>query len=76
MRVHGRPLTRRRALINLRRLACPAPAYLFLMDRYADARGWNTDQTILQGALFRLSRQWFKQRFHSLYARPEAKKQA
>lgn len=76
MRVHGRPLRRRRALINLRRLACPAPAYLFLMDRYADARGWNTDQTILQGALFRLSRQWFKQRFHGLYARPEAKKRA
>lgn len=32
----------------------PAAAFLFILDRYAEARGWNGDDTLLRGTFFRL----------------------
>lgn len=43
MRFLDRPLTPRQCMINLRRLSCPAPAFLYILDRYAEIRGWNID---------------------------------
>lgn len=66
MRFHARPLSMRRCMIDLRRLACPAPAFLYLLDRYAAYRGWNIDDTLLRGTLFRLlfiRRKQLKKRF-------------
>lgn len=54
MRFSRHPLTPRRCMINLRRLACPAHAFLFILDRYADTRHWDINDTLLQGTLFRL----------------------
>lgn len=54
MRFTRRPLSPRRCMINLRRLACPAPAFLYILDRYAASRGWNIDDTMLRGTFFRL----------------------
>lgn len=41
-------------MINLRRLSCPAVAFLYILDRYAETRGWNVDDTLLRGTFFRL----------------------
>ena len=54
MRFADRPLRPRACMVNLRRLSCPAVAFLFILDRYAEARGWNIDDTLLQGTFFRL----------------------
>ena len=54
MRFSARALRPRRCMINLRRLACPAAAFLFILARYAEARGWNGDDTLLRGTFFRL----------------------
>ena len=51
MRFSARALRPRRCMMNLRRLACPAAAFLFILDRYAEARGWN-GTTPSCGALF------------------------
>lgn len=48
-------LSSRTCMINLRRLACPAVAFLYILDRYAEARGWNVDDTLLRGTFFRLA---------------------
>lgn len=37
MRFLDRPLTPRQCMINLRRLSCPAPAFLYILDRYAES---------------------------------------
>lgn len=55
MRFLDRPLTPRQCMINLRRLSCPAPAFLYILDRYAEIRGWNIDDTLLRGIFFRLA---------------------
>lgn len=55
MRFLDRPLTPRQCMINLRRLSCPAPAFLYILDRYAEVRGWNIDDTLLRGIFFRLA---------------------
>lgn len=55
MRFLGRPLTPRQCMINLRRLSCPTPAFLYILDRYAEVRGWNIDDTMLRGIFFRLA---------------------
>ena len=55
MRFADRPLRPRACMVNLRRLSCPAVAFLFILDRYAEARGWNIDDTLLQGTFFRLA---------------------
>jgi len=49
-----RRVSRREALVNLRRLSCPGPAYLYILDAYSAVRSWNSDDTVLRGALFRL----------------------
>lgn len=55
MRFLNRPLTPRQCMIILRRLSCPAPAFLYILDRYAEVRGWNIDDTLLRGIFFRLA---------------------
>lgn len=53
----------RASIVNLRRLSCPGAAYLYILDAYSEARGWNASDTILRGAIFRLlfgRRQRFK----------------
>ena len=71
MRFADRPLRPRVCMVNLRRLSCPAVAFLFILDRYAEARSWNVDDTLLQGTFFRLAfgrrkelRKRFKHRKH------------
>ena len=49
-----RSLSMRRRLDNLRRLSCPAPAYLYILDRYARLANANTDSIQLTGAVMRL----------------------
>lgn len=55
MRFDDRPLPPRTCMVNLRRLACPAAAFLYILDRYAETRGWNVDDTLLRGTFFRLA---------------------
>lgn len=66
MRFHARPLRPDECMINLRRLSCPAVPFLYILDRYADIRGWDINDTLLRGTFFRLlfgRRQQFKKRF-------------
>lgn len=73
MRFHRRPLHPRACMVNLRRLACPAGAFLYILDRYAEQRAWNIDETLLRGTFFRLlfgRRQQIKKRFR--HRRPAA----
>lgn len=77
MRFHAGPLPMRRCMINLRRLSCPAPAFLYLMDRYAELRGWDLDDTLLRGILFRLlfvRHKRMKRRFRQRHGSASAKK--
>lgn len=55
MRFDEQPLSARGCMVNLRRLACPAVAFLYILDRYAEVRGWNVDDTLLRGTFFRLA---------------------
>ena len=55
MRFADRPLSSRACMINLRRLSCPAVAFLYILDRYAETRGWDVDDTLLRGTFFRLA---------------------
>lgn len=66
MRFRGCGLSSRECMINLRRLSCPAGAFLYILDRYAENLGWNVDDTLLQGTFFRLAfgrRREIKKRF-------------
>ena len=49
MRFHARPLRPDECMINLRRLSCPAVPFLYILDRYADIRGWDINDTLLRG---------------------------
>lgn len=49
-----RRLSLRKRLDNLRRLSCPAPAYLRILECYARLSHINTDSVQLQGAVMRL----------------------
>ena len=49
-----RRLSMRDRLDNLRRLSCPAPAYLYILDRYARLAHSNADSIQLKGAVMRL----------------------
>ena len=49
-----RSLSMLRRLDNLRRLSCPAPVYLYILDRYARLANANTDSIQLTGAVMRL----------------------
>ena len=55
MHFDDRPLSSRACMINLRRLSCPAVAFLYILDRYAETRGWDVDDTLLRGTFFRLA---------------------
>lgn len=55
MHFEERSLSSRACMINLRRLSCPAVAFLYILDRYAEARGWDVDDTLLRGTFFRLA---------------------
>ena len=66
MKFHARPLRPDECMINLRRLSCPAVAFLYILDRYAETKRWDIDDTLLRGTFFRLlfgRRQQFKKRF-------------
>lgn len=49
-----RRVSRRAALVNLRRLSCPAPAFLYVLDAYSAVCGWSAEETVLRGVVFRL----------------------
>lgn len=78
MKFHARPMRPDECMINLRRLSCPAVPFLYILDRYADARGWDVDDTLLRGTFFRLlfgRRQQFKKRFRARKLADAGKKQ-
>lgn len=78
MKFHARPLRPDECMINLRRLNCPAVAFLYILDRYAEARRWDMDDTLLRGTFFRLlfgRRQQFKKRFRERKLAAAGKKQ-
>lgn len=78
MRFHARPLRPNECMINLRRLSCPAVPFLYILDRYADIRGWDINDTLLRGVFFRLlfgRRQQFKKRFRKRKSAAAGKKQ-
>ena len=78
MRFHARPLRTDECMINLRRLSCPAVPFLYILDRYADIRGWDINDTLLRGTFFRLlfgRRQQFKKRFRERKSAAAGKKQ-
>ena len=54
MKFLRRPLRPDECMINLRRLSCPAVAFLYILDRYAETRQWDMDDTLLRGTFFRL----------------------
>lgn len=62
----NKPQGSRASMVSLRRLNCPTEVFLRILDRYAEARGWNVDDTLLRGTFFRLAfgrRQQIKKRF-------------
>ena len=78
MHFDDRPLSSRACMINLRRLSCPAVAFLYILDRYAETRQWDMDDTLLRGTFFRLlfgRRQQFKKRFKARKLAAAGKKQ-
>ncbi len=54
MRFSNRPLSVQKCMVNLRRLSCPAVSFLYILDRYAEERGWDVNDTLLRGTFFRL----------------------
>lgn len=77
MRFADKPLRLRTCMVNLRRLACPAVAFLYILDRYAELRRWNVDDTLLRGTFFRLAfgrRKELRKRFRSRRSTPGGKK--
>lgn len=77
MRFDDEPLDPRRCMVNLRRLSCPAAAFLYILDRYAERRGWNVDDTLLRGVFFRLAfgrRKQLRKRFRHRHRPACAKK--
>lgn len=66
-----RRLSMRQRLDNLRRLSCPAPAYLYILDRYARLVRSDANVVQLRGAVSRLffeMRQQMKQRIKRMLA--------
>lgn len=65
-----RTLSVRQRLKNLRRLSCPAPAYLYILDRYAGLIRADTDTLQLKGVVLRLffeMRQRMKRRVKRMF---------
>ena len=50
----NRTLSMRQRLDNLRRLSCPTPAYLYILEQYARRRNADTESVQLEGAIMRL----------------------
>lgn len=53
-------------------------AFLYILDRYAETRQWDMDDTLLRGTFFRLlfgRRQQFKKRFRERKLAAAGKKQ-
>ena len=48
MRFHRQALSRKESLRNLQRLTCSLDAYAYILQRYAEARGWQPYETALQ----------------------------
>lgn len=66
-----RSLSMRQRLKNLRRLSCPAPAYLYILDQYARLVRSEPDTMQLKGTLLRLfyeMRQRMKRQIKRLFA--------
>ena len=53
-----RCLSMRRRLRNMRRLSCSAPAYLYILHRYAELLRTNANGVQLKGAVCRLAFEW------------------
>jgi len=71
-----RHLTIRLRLDNLRRLTCPAPVYLYLLDRYARLIHTDADTVQFKGVLMRLffeNRQRLKRRMKSRIRRERSR---
>ena len=71
-----RHLTTRLRLDNLRRLTCPAPVYLYLLDRYARLIHTDADTVQFKGVLMRLffeNRQRLKRRMKSRIRRERSR---
>lgn len=69
--------TRRDCIVNLRRLSCPAASYLFIVNHYAEARGWSIDDNLLKSAVSRLlfeRRQQLKGGVRELHRKAHPKK--
>ncbi len=73
----NRPQPPRASMASLRRLNCNTETFLYILDRYAEARGWDVDDTMLHGTFFRLTfrrRQQMKKRFKERRAALASKK--
>lgn len=57
MSFHKR-LSMRRRLRNMRRLSCGAPAYLYILHRYAEVLRTDADEVQLKGVVCRLAFEW------------------
>ena len=51
-------MSMRRRLRNMRRLSCGAPAYLYILNRYAELLRANANDVQLKGAVYRLVFEW------------------
>lgn len=50
----NRHLSMRQRLDNLRRMSCPTPAYLYILEQYARLKNADTESVQLEGAIMRL----------------------
>lgn len=73
-------MSMRRRLRNMRRLSCGAPAYLYILHRYAEVLRTNANGVQLKGAVCRLAFEWrqrmkrkLKSIFHHGKAEPQPK---
>ena len=67
-----RRLSMRRRLRNMRRLSCGAPAYLYILHRYAEVLRANANGVQLRGVVCRLAFEWrqrTKGKFKSIFRR-------
>ncbi len=77
MRFHKQQLSKRRCMINLRRLSVSGEVFLYLLNRYAEERKWHLEETLLQGVISRLlflRRQRLKKQFREYKTKISAKK--
>lgn len=63
-----RHLSMYRRIDDMRRLSCPAPAYMYILGRYARTIDIDTEYIQLKGALRRLIFEWRKRTEHKIKA--------